>query len=194
MSRAGPTRVIRVRRHDRHGGLVLLDSAPQLAETMGRFPAARYVGHRRGAYELPTALLGDLEAFARVHDVLLIDDRDAPEPAASSTRVVGHARPVPECAACGQPARRDRQPDHCPACGATWRALEHQAHVEAEDREQCARCLAMQPHGFDYCQRCGTALTHQARPPAVVAAPRQHLTDPLPIGAAVDELLVQHVQ
>jgi len=196
MTRTGPTRIIRIRLHAEQPSMVLLDTAPQLADTMGRFPAARYVGARRGAYALPAALLDELATFARVHDVLLIDER-ASAATDTGSRVVGHARPLPECASCGQPARRDRQPEHCPACGSKWRAVEHEPYSENESREQCARCLARQPYGFDYCQRCGTPIDHDTqpgRPVPIPDAPRVQLDDPLPIGAAVDELLAAQIR
>jgi hypothetical protein len=192
------TRLVRVRLHPDDERLVLLDTPPQLAQTMGRFEPARFVGLRGGAYAMPTEMLGHFESFARLHDVLLIDERasvatDTPH----GRRVVGHARPVPECGTCGQPARRDRQPDYCPACGRAWAPVEHEPYREDEQREQCARCLARQPFGFDYCQRCGTSIDHEQQPGRVVPiadAPRVQLEDPLPIGAAVDELLQQQIR
>jgi hypothetical protein len=192
------TRLVRVRLHPDDERLVMLDTPPQLAQTMGRFEPARFVGLRGGAYVMPTDMLDHFASFARLHDVLLIDERSSvATDTGSGGRVVGHARPLPECAQCGQPARRDRQPDYCPSCGWTWAAVEHEPYREDEQREQCTRCLARQPFGFEFCQRCGTEIDHAVQPGRVVPvadAPRVQLEDPLPIGAAVDELLQQQIR
>lgn len=191
MSRTGPVRVIRVRLHDEQPGLLLLDTPPAMASTMGAFPAARFVGHRRGAYALPAGLIDDLAIFAKHHDVLLVDDRhtagDGPG------RVVGPARPLPECSRCGQPARRDKPPTYCPSCGDTWRPIEHDGYRDERDVDRCDRCNTTQSVGFRYCGSCGYPIEHVERPrPTIVK--REHLQEPLPIGAVADEVLRGYVE
>jgi hypothetical protein len=174
---------------------VLLDTPPALATTMGRYEPARFVGMRNGAYMLPAHLLDSLATFARIHDVMLVDERNTTTHN-DRGRVVGPARPLPECANCHQPAKRGHQPAHCAACGHPWQPIEHQPYTGNDASDQCTRCLATQTPGFAYCQNCGTPLqqpNHAPSPPLTVVT-RAHLDEPLPIGAVADELLQQQIQ
>jgi hypothetical protein len=192
---ATPTisRLIRIRLHPDDPRLVLLDTPPQLATTMGRFEPARFVGMRNGAYMLPADLLDSLTTFARHHDVLLTDERATSTTGSERGRVVGPARPLPQCANCAQPTRRDHQPAYCASCGHPWQPIEHQGHAGDRDREHCTTCGATQSPGFGYCQRCGTTMTHTPAPPPMPATPRKRLEDPLPIGAVTDDVLQQQL-
>lgn len=182
-------RSIVIRHHHDQPDLVLLDSRPSLAPLMGRFQPARYVGLRGGAYALDVSQLDALARFAAAHSVTLIDSRRQP----TVVPATGARHPLPQCAVCGQPFTRGHQPPHCPGCGVRLRLIEYQP--DADDRTPavtCSHCLQTQRHALPYCQHCGHGLAQatdsQPQPPAETAT-REHLPEPLPMSASLDDTL-----
>lgn len=98
--------------------VVYLSTPPDLAETMGGFGPARFVGHHPPmpgvSYALPATELDKFRVYATNRGVTVVDSRPRTQ------RPGWMERPLPECADCGYPARRGHTPTHCPNCDAPW--------------------------------------------------------------------------
>lgn len=183
MTQPRPSAPVIIRTHDESTQLVYLDTSPELAQIMGRYQPARYIGKRGAAYVLAQANLGTFADFLAHHGIELLDQRGQVD----SSRPAGRDRPLPECGSCGQPAQRGALLRHCPACGARWQPIEPQDSSRPEALVvSCPACDGQQVAGMRYCQRCGHELP--ALQAQLVQLRRRQLQDPLPLGQALAEL------
>lgn len=169
--------------HPTDNRTLLLRTPPGLADQMGRFEPARYDAAHR-AYLLHVDHVEALHRFAAAIRLHVVDER---------TRPPGERTLMPECAACGQPARATRQPARCPACGEPWIAryvnpgTGHGEHV----RQTCGDCGHTQRGGrFPYCGSCGAAMPPDLPKPHV-EIPRQRLKDPASLAETVPETVAE---
>jgi len=179
--------VLIIRDHPDRPDLVLLDTPPELAPIMGRFQPARYAGLAHGAYILPVDQLGNLETFTRANHLGTIDDRGR-DP--RTTPTPGALNPLPECATCGQPSKRERPVRYCPACGALWHPVYPRQLTRELAEITCQTCSTVQRSGFPRCLNCGELLPNEPKPRQTLAT-RQQLADPLPLAVTIDETLAQ---
>lgn len=114
--------VVTLKTDSRDAEIVYLCTPPNLARTMGGFGPARFVGYNPpvpgASYAMHTDDLPRFLIYAAHHAVHVIDTRH------NGHTVPRQTTPLPECAQCGQPARRGHHPEHCPNCGAPWVAME----------------------------------------------------------------------
>lgn len=147
-------------KHDPSDTTVVYLSTPlDMANTMGGFGPARYVGANAPipgvSYVVARDDLPRFVSYAQHHGVTIVDTgaaRRAPRPPWSEA-------PLPECTHCGQPARRGAHLEHCPNCGAPWQAVEVGTHHPDHHpglHAKCATCGAYTPVGFAHCTHCGT--------------------------------------
>jgi hypothetical protein len=141
-------------------GLVYLCTPPDMATTMGGFGPARYVGSTPpvpgASYVISADDLPRFRLYCHSHHATIVDARTT----SPGQRPYGREAPLPECARCGQPARRGAQPQHCPNCGAPWDAIEIGAPYSRTPNGPgitCADCQSTTPAGFAHCIHCGTA-------------------------------------
>ena len=182
--------VIVIRPHPDRTDLVLLDTPPELATTMGRFQPARYAGLDHGAYVLPADQLDAFATFTRANRLATIDDRNRPSVASKG---VGAPNPLPECSTCGQPAKRSARLAYCPSCGDDWTPSTHRETLRDLASVTCPSCATTQRIGFPLCHACGTPLPNDPFPVETVAT-RQRLDDPIPLAQAIDETLARQAR
>lgn len=165
--------LIKIRRHLRHDGMVVISVPEEGNPLMGRFGPARLSPSDRG-YLLADDQVDALQRFlARHPDVRVLDERDVTEPAP-----VGQLPyvPLPECADCGHPVDRDQADtlDFCPRCGEPWVA--YQAPTWTPDRgpqdprQAAAEAAAALDRLSRGVQAARTALGPRRMPPADAAA------------------------
>lgn len=169
--------------HPRDGAFALLHIGPAHAATMGRFAPARWSADLK-AFILHIDQADAIVRYLAIHDVAVADDRGRPD---DSDRPHG---PLPECAICQQPARRDHEPERCPNCGEPWTSVvftETKGFDWRPDPRICSSCGTENRLAFPRCHSCGAELPAlrptALRPPAA----RPHLDDPQPIGEAIAE-------
>jgi hypothetical protein len=150
--------------------LVYLCTPPELAQTMGGFAPARYVGDRPpvpdASYVISQDRLPSFMVYAANRGVSVGDYR---QPSSTpSQRPAWAEHPLPECRQCGQPAKRGARLSFCPNCGATWDAIEvgpaGQGRHESAPMVQCASCMQTTPAGFTHCMECGAPLADADTP------------------------------
>jgi len=180
------TYVVVIRPHPTDAAVLLVDSPPSLAATMGRFGPARYAGLHHGAYVIPLDQRANFQRFAIANHLAVVED-SYPNP---TTPTPGALNPLPECASCGQPARRSAGLRYCPACGASWHPSYTRETVRDLASLDCPTCGTTQRDGFPRCLNCGSALPNTPGPRKTLAT-RQPLADPLPIAATIDETLAE---
>jgi len=175
----------RLTRHPRDETSALLNIGPAHAKTMGLFAPARWASDLK-AYLVNDENVDSLIRFLALQGVHVTDDR---------SRGGGDALgPLPECANCGQPAKRDREPEHCPDCGKPWQSVvftQTRGFDWRPDPRTCTVCLTEQRGTFRFCQQCGAVMpdpVHVVKP----TPEREHLDDPQPIGEAVEEWVEQN--
>jgi hypothetical protein len=176
-----------IRNHDRDPNLAYLDTPPTLSSTMGRFRPARFVGARNGAYVVRLDQLAAFERFAATSGIVLLDKRGA----LATDRPYGREHPLPECALCGQPAKRGARFRYCPACGEEWHPIEPVPVADADALTiQCESCGRRQTRGFAHCGHCGVELDADPEDPdPFLRGPRrERLDEPVAIGAVLQEL------
>lgn len=158
MSHDTDERTLVLRAHPTDPALLLLDTRPGLANTMGAFGPARFVGMRGGAYAMPAAALPAWEKFARAQQLTIIDNR--PQPAARKV----YDQPLPECAHCHIPAKRGHTFRFCPGCGQPWEPIQIRPDHRGgntTDAVSCPSCGHRQAGGFTFCSRCGAPAPDQ---------------------------------
>ena len=183
-------RLIIIRNHDRDPNLAYLDTPPTLASTMGRFRPARFVGERNGSYVVRLDQLATFERFSATSGIILLDKRGA----LAIDRPYGREHPLPECALCGQPAKRGASFAYCPECGEEWHPVEPVPIADAESRTiECGSCGRRQTRGFAHCGHCGRELDPDPDDPDpfLRRGAGVKLDEPLPIAAIIQELPIE---
>ena len=181
--------VVVIRSHPDRIDLVLLDTPPELASTMGRFQPARYAGLDHGAYVMPTDALPAFATFTRANRLATIDDRS--RPTIAGPKGPGTPNPLPECSTCGQPAKRSAGLRYCPTCGDDWHPVTYREQQRDLASVTCPTCSTRQRIGFALCHQCGSPLPNEEteRDHGPIIATRQPLADPQPLAATIDETL-----
>lgn len=110
--------LVKIRRHLRHTGIVVVSVPEDGNALMGRFGPARLSPSDRG-YLVPDEQVDALLRFLARHDVRVLDERDAPVTDTAPAKY----DPLPECSSCGVPVARRLVDDlrDCPHCGIPWR-------------------------------------------------------------------------
>lgn len=172
----GSAVMFRVQSHDSE--LVLVRTDQPGNAVMGRLGSATLSRELRG-YLVPVGDLGRLGMLVDQAGGRILDERKV-ERSGESHQVV----PLPECANCGTPRRRnivrsadDFEPAPAPAfcadCGHEWSDHQHDPRPPREDVGHCPGCRRPQVPGKAFCHHCGTAQPsrrHQAATAASEAA------------------------
>lgn len=175
--------IVRITNHPRQVGIVLVHTPPELAhDVMGPFQPARW-SKPTGAYLLGVEHLDTFARHLARHDVHLVDERDT----ASGDGREKFTGPLPECASCGQPARRGDPFAFCPACGRPWQPANHSRADPVATHAQCASCDRHQAGGFTHCSACGGLMVRvvTGRRPALA---RPKLEEPALFGDLVADV------
>jgi len=171
--------IARIKKHQRHNGILLIDVPVELNDVMGRFGPARLSIEDR-AYLVETEHFDTLSRHLARHNCQIVDER-------AKTSNNPSPNPLPECVNCGQPAKRDNPPAYCPACGDAWQPLYVTGTTHDWRRQaSCPACHVSQPDGFPRCGACGAHMP----PPRPLARPsvnRPNLPDPMPFSETIDE-------
>jgi hypothetical protein len=173
------TPIVRIEHHPKQPNLLVVHAGPDAGPMMGGFGPARWQAKSR-AYWIPTP---DLEKFIRYLDLkgaTLVDER----------AVGGPSGPLPECRACGQPAKRGAELRFCPACRARWEPVVHASAIDDDTaRAHCPTCGRAQAGNFDGCQHCGQVMPVRdvtAVRPVIPARPKTALADPVAFGQVIE--------
>jgi predicted RNA-binding Zn-ribbon protein involved in translation (DUF1610 family) len=173
------TSLARVRPHPTDPKAVILDIPYELNYAMAKFGPAILAKEHRG-YVMLSEHLGSFAAFAKGSDMQVVDERAKPP----------GKRPVaPECAACGQPAKLDAQPDWCPACGERWVAFYYRDDdMHGGSTKTCDACGHRQTQHFPHCALCGAHMPpDDDTPTRRIVLRRTRLGDPMPLSAVMHE-------
>lgn len=172
--------VVKIEAHPKQANLIVVHAGPDSAAMMGGFQPARWQPKAK-AYWLAVEHLEAFQRYLDHHGGTLVDER----------ATGGAVGPLPECQACGQPARRGVELRCCPACGATWAPVVHEAaHMPGAIHTTCLRCGRDQRGRHARCGNCGELM-----PEPIAAAPRPVITgpahtrldDPVPVGQVLDD-------
>ena len=145
-------------------GVVYLQTMPDMAQLMGGFGPARYVGSNPPvpgvSYVVGLDDVPRFQVYCTNRSIHVVDQRDSAKPA--SQRPAWAESPLPECRQCGQPAKRGARLSFCPNCGATWDATEVGPAAQGRNQSQpmvvCDSCQRHTPQGFTHCCECGAWL------------------------------------
>jgi hypothetical protein len=173
--------IIRITTHPTDPDLLVLHTPPELANEMGRLEAARY-DPTTGTYLLHRDAYAGLQALANYAGAHLHDQRSNP--------IANQIHIPQECRHCGQPGRANHPPTYCPACGNLWDPIGPPVDgIAGVIRTPCPSCGHKQSGRFGYCTRCGQSMTvRPATTAPALANVREHLDEPLPLRAAIDEV------
>lgn len=182
--------IVRIAKHKTVPTIAVVTAGPELAAEMGRFAFARWQPQHKAFWVEEQHLDTMTRTLARDGHTV-IDERHT----GTEEKFTG---PLPECRSCGAPASRKAALtlNGCTACGDVWHPVEYQAPGSVSTRVECPACGQRQPAGQGFCGNCRIAMppwppadvdTHVALA-AKSSARRTVLQDPLPIGAAMDEL------
>jgi hypothetical protein len=160
-----------IRGHPSDPDLVVVQCGEDGNAVMGRLGSARLVPQFRG-YVVAAAHLPQLRKLVDRAGGTLTDGRHGDRGDTGTT-----PDPLPECADCGTPRRRNRvtadgtvtpvpAPRFCPDCGAPWVDRHYRAPgTAASQRIVCARCGHQQAaSSYRRCTGCGELLDAQKRP------------------------------
>lgn len=98
-------------------GIALVAAPVEMNQVMGGFASARFDLERKG-YLIEDKHVPAFERYIKHTGNRLVDDRKA----ARTTPGTWVPEPLPECVACGAPARRTTSArlSSCPSCGQSW--------------------------------------------------------------------------
>lgn len=154
--------LIRIKTHPRHRDIVVVETPPGMASTMGAFEAARFVadgGAERAHYVIPADQVENLRRFLRHHGNQILDDRKAADDREK------YSTPLPECSRCGLPSTRRAALTltWCLGCGEPWAPITYDRDADLNEETHALTfvtcdCGLEQRRGFPHCRSCGEKL------------------------------------
>jgi hypothetical protein len=175
------TSIIRTTNHPTAPDLVQVHIPIELNDKIRMLEPARWSPPDK-AYLLHRNDWPALESFAHHVGAYIHDQRTNP--------IANQIHIPQECRHCGQPGRANHPPTYCPACGNLWDPVGPPVDgIAGVVRTPCPSCGHKQSGRFGYCTRCGQSMTvRPATTAPALANVREHLDEPLPLRAAIDEV------
>jgi hypothetical protein len=165
-----PRHIITLKSDPEDPEVVYLCTPPDMAQTMGGFAPARYIGDRPpvpdASYVISQDRLPHFMVYAANRGITLGDYRQPRQQ--PSQRPAWAEHPLPECRECGQPAKRGARLSFCPNCGTPWDPIEvgpaGQGRESSAPMLTCHACQRTTPAGFTHCCECGAKLADADTP------------------------------